>query len=396
MGSDLLLRGSGGANRSMEAEVKRLARRALGQARIPDARRLDPQTLAFPFAPDLAWFAVNYLRTPARVFWHLGATDARRLEPLHDAILTQLDTLPDDWLGNASRLSVEVRRAGDFPAGPLQIRGAAKSAIVEAARRRGGRLTLDPEDPERLFAVEVRDDAVWLSLDLVGRSLHQRGYRRARGEAPLRENVAAQLLMLARWDPRKEALLDPMAGSGTIAIEAASMARASSLWCDGYIPLARTIPAIRPFFDRILDPLFPDASPPILANEIHSDTIRAMRDNLRRASVEQLVQPVHGDFRDLTPDRVANATERAETGLVLVNPPYGQRVEGKGAGDPDIIELYEDLAHWWQSLGRGWRLGILSDHPAVTQIFGRRTMLEKPVSNGPLKAWFRVYQTRNQ
>lgn len=377
----------------MEAEVKRIGRRAIHGVQIPAPRKLDPQTLAYPFSPELAWTAVNYLRTPSRALWRLAELNARRLEPLFDEIVAALSNRSVDWLGSADSLSVEVRRIGDFPAGPLQVRGAAKSAIVEAARRQGRRLTLAPTDPDRLFVVEVRDEAVWLSIDLVGRSMHQRGYRKARGEAPLRENVAAQLLMLARWDPRREALVDPMAGSGTIAIEAAAMAQARPLWCDGFEPIGARLPPIRPVAQRFLPALFADAQPPILANEINSETIRAFRENLHRAHVADRVQVVHGDFRDLRADRVQAAAEDAEAGLVLVNPPYGQRAEGKGAGDPEIAAVYEDLAEWWHRLGPGWRFGILSDHPDVTAIFGRRPSLEKPVSNGQLKAWFRVYST---
>ncbi|MEO1339375.1 MAG: hypothetical protein AAFV29_27290, partial [Myxococcota bacterium] len=89
---------------------------------------------------------------------------------------------------------------------------------------------------------------------------------------------------------------------------------------------------------------------------------------------------------------VMQAAAGAECGLIVVNPPYGQRAESKGAGDPEVADLYEDLREWWHDLGVGWRLGILSDHPDVPSIFGRRCQLEKPVSNGQLKAWFRVYE----
>ena len=404
----LMLRGSGGANRSMEAEFKRVIRRAVPDRNTVGAKKLDTQTLAYPFRPEWAWAAVHYLRTPSRVLWHLASVDARRLEPLYDEIVAALRPHPADWAGGCTRLSVEVRRMGDFPAGPLQVRGAVKSAIIEAARLRGHTMTLAPDDPQLLFAVEVRDDAVWLGIDLAGRSLHQRGYRKARGEAPLRENVAAQLLMLARWDPRREALIDPMAGSGTIAIEGAAMAQARPIWCDGFIPLAAGLAPIEPHVRRVMPPLFADAKPPIIANEINTDTLEALRGNIMRAQVRERVEVVHGDFRDLRPDRIHQIAQTSTGGLIIVNPPYGQRAEGKGAAasrrdeardspsiaghsDEEIAELYNDLRRWWLDLGPGWRLGILSDHPSVTTIFGRRTTLEKPVSNGPLKAWFRVY-----
>ncbi len=375
----------------MEAEFKRIVRRALDRAEVPAPRKLDPQTLAYPMTSDLTWVAVNHLRTPSRVYWRLFCLTARRLEPLHDELVERLCRHPIDWLADASRISVEVRRVGDFPAGPLQVRGAAKSAIMDAARHLGQTLQVDPDAPERLFVVEVRDDEIWFSVDLVGRSLHQRGYRRARGEAPLRENVAAQLLILSRWDPRREALVDPMAGSGTIAIEGAAMAQGRPLWCDGFKPLAARLPFMRNHQLAAPVPLFADARPPIVANEINSDTLSAIRANAERAGVADLVQVVHGDFRDLSPERLRQRTADVDEGLVIVNPPYGQRAEGKGTGDPDIADLYEDLRTWWYHLGPGWRMGILSDHPAVPRIFGRRPALEKPVSNGPLKAWFRVY-----
>ncbi|MEL7372641.1 MAG: hypothetical protein AAFN74_27190, partial [Myxococcota bacterium] len=298
----------------MEAEFKRLVYRAVGPKPLPKPRKADTQTLIYPFSADWAWVAAHYLRTPSRVFWRLAELSARRLEPLHDQVFDVLARLPTDWIGQAATMSVQVRRVGDFPAGPLQIRGAVKSAIMAAAAHRGHSLKLEPDAPDRLFIVEVREDDIWLSLDLVGRSLHQRGYRRARGEAPLRENVAAQLLMLARWDPRREALVDPMAGSGTIAIEGVAMAQGHALWCDNFTPLCMSLPDFASLRDRDYPALFGDARPPVVANEINSDTLHALHANAERARVQDHIQVFHGDFRDLHPDRVMQAAAGAECG----------------------------------------------------------------------------------
>src|SRR5256886_11405869 len=129
---ELRLTGSGGANRVMEAEFKRLVMRSPFEVRVDKPRREGDATLLYPFDARVAWVAACYHRTSSRISWDLCSSDAVRLEPLFAELVPALssdDRLPD---GDPLRFSVEVGAASDFDASPLQLRGVVKNAIVEA------------------------------------------------------------------------------------------------------------------------------------------------------------------------------------------------------------------------------------------------------------------------
>src|SRR5688572_33055639 len=118
----------------MEAEIKRLAPRALPGFRPPKPERVDTQTLLYPFDPAFARFLVTYLRTPSRVLWDVGALDAERLEPLYAEVRALIEEERPAWLGAGTRISVAVPDGTDLPASGLQIRGTIKNAIIDGAQ----------------------------------------------------------------------------------------------------------------------------------------------------------------------------------------------------------------------------------------------------------------------
>jgi len=129
---DLRLTGSGGANRVMEAELKRLVMRSPFDVRLGKPKREGEETLLYPFDARVAWVAACHHRTSSRISWDLWSSPAVRLEPLFADLLPALssdDRLPD---GTRLRFSVEVGSSVDFEASPLQLRG-----VVKNAPRRG-------------------------------------------------------------------------------------------------------------------------------------------------------------------------------------------------------------------------------------------------------------------
>lgn len=375
----------------MEAELKRLAGRALG-GRLPRPRRLDTQSLAYPFDPQLAWLAVRYARTPSRVLWDVAEVEADRLEPLHDALYEAIIQARPPWMVAGRSFSVEVKRSDTFPAGPLQIRGAVKNALLGASRQLNAALRLDTENPDLHLRIEADGQTARLSLDLAGRSLHRRGARTHVAEASLKENLAAQILLLARWDARHEALVDPMAGAGTFLLEAAGAAEGATIWPPASSP---PVSEFEPFsgLDRETPPLFPGDPPPLAGIEVHTPAHRALVANLARADVSAGV--VHADFRDVPPDRLAEvlgAQALPTRGLVVVNPPYGERLEQGRGRDPELDTLYTDLYHWWQGLGPEWRIALLGPGRWLKEVFGDRPRLDKPMKNGPLSVTLLVYE----
>lgn len=390
----LRLCGSGGSNRAMEAEFKRLVPRALGDFLRDRPQRVDEQNLRYPFRPDLAWAALHYLRTPSRILWDLGSFRAPRLEPLYEQVRDFVaQEAPEGWLAPGLGLSVEIRNIGDFPASPLQVRGTIKNGVMDGAQDRGFRLQLAPDDPDLVISIHQERNALVMSLDLVGKSQHRRGYRLDIGEAPLKENLAAQMLMLSRWNPKTEALLDPMMGAGTLPVEAALMASGAPVW-DKARPAAHNLPAFEPFAQRPRPPLFPGDPPAIFGNDEDARAFEAAEQNTRRAKVGDRCVYTKGGFQSITEESLQTAWRTAgfgeadlSAGLVICNPPYGERL----GEEEDVIALYQDLVRWGQSMGPKWRFCFLSGHPALEESIPTQPRLKKPMSNGPLKAHVLVY-----
>jgi len=319
--------------------------------------------------------ALRYHRTSSRVLWDLYVSDCRRLEPLHRdlAALVEKDERP--WLQSGGTFSIRARNLQGFPAGARQVVGAVKNALITGAAARGSEVRVAPENPDRLVTLRMHNDELIISIDLDGRSRHERGYRQESGDAPLRENLAAALVMLARYDARSDVLVDPMAGSGTIAIEAALMAVAAPL------RTARGSALEWPCFAEAMvpsEPLFADTRPRVSVVEIEKDIARIAGANARAAGV--VIDVRRGDFRTQPPP----ALTEGQTGLIITNPPYGRRLGG------DVEALHRDLAQWCKS-ARGYRAAILVEDPSFERHFGFKAKVKKPLSNASARTYFYLF-----
>jgi 23S rRNA G2445 N2-methylase RlmL len=391
---ELRIVGSTQTNVVMESELIRIAQRAVSK-RPPKPRKEGLGQLVYPFDRDLAWAAVTYMRTPTRVLWDVYRSRATRLEPLYDELVADLRDDERPLWRDGDGISVEARRVADFEAGERQIVGTVKNALVDALARRGVRLHVDPERPAtRWVARQDEEGEIVVSIDLGGGSLSQRGWRRETGEAPLREHLAAVLLMLCRFDPRRDALVDPMCGSGTIPIEAVHMARATPR----PTPVLQSLGITHRMPDGPADgsapPLYPDAAPLVLGCDVDLDVLAAARDNARAARCADAVTWQRADVAHLTPQVVAAvARERGRdlprSGLLVANPPYGERLD-----EGDLRAIYRDLAETCRRFA-GWRVGLLVGNPLLEEVFYRivgRPRIKKPLANANLRAYFYLYE----
>jgi 23S rRNA G2445 N2-methylase RlmL len=394
---ELRVIGSTQTNVVMAAELVRVARRALGR-RPPEPRKEGLGQLVYPFEPDLAWAAVTYLRTPTRVLWDVYRVRARRLEPLYDELCADLAADRRRLWRDRDGISVEVRRVEQFAAGERQIVGTVKNALVDTAARRGARLHVDPDRPATRWVARLDDRGeLIVSIDLGGGSLAHRGWRREAGEAPLREHLAAVLLMLCRFDPRRDALVDPMCGAGTIPIEAVLAARATPREAPALAALGLARPAGPPDASGppgAGGPLFPDADPFVVGSDVDLEVLAAARANARAAGVAEHITWQRGDVARLSPAAIADiARERGrpvpETGLLVSNPPYGERLDAY-----DLGPIYEALAAACSRF-RGWRAGFLVGSPLLEEVFARsvgQPRIKKPLANANLRAYFYLYE----
>jgi putative N6-adenine-specific DNA methylase len=384
----------------MEAELKRLVMRSPFVVRVEKPKREDEGTLLYPFEARIAWVAACYHRTSSRVSWDLCSSPAVRLEPLFDDLLPALSS--DDRLpgGPSLRFSVEVGPSVDFEAGPLQLRGVVKNAVVAALASRGVASDVDADSPDIVFVVRRAGTPdgrrTVVGIDIGGGARHRRGARVASGLAPLRETLAAQLIMLSRWDARTEPLVDPMAGGATIAIEAAGLAIGAAIRRPSDLPQRH----LAAFTDlpRDVPDLFPGTVPKIVALDADPDLIPAMVGNLRAAGLtgppyDDAIVFGQQDVRRLTPDDIERrlpAVRDMRPGVFCFNPPYGVRI-GAEHGEEKLLALYSDMG---RALARfsGWRAACFVANPHFVDAFAHVPTMTKPASNANLRGTFLVFQ----
>ncbi len=256
-----------------------------------------------------------------------------------------------------------------------------KDAIVDHIRdRENKRPSVDRDDPDVRVFLYVANDKATVYLDMSGESLHIRGYRAHAVEAPLRETLAAALLRMSGWD-RKTPLMDPMCGSGTIAIEAAlwAISKAPNLdrkrfgferWANFG---ATEADAMRELRGQLRSEIS-GTSPRIQASDIDPAAIEIAQKNARTAGVRLSFKQ-----RSLFETQFDGGRH-----LVIFNPPYGERLEA----DQDFIRKTAAAV----SRMHGWRVCILAGSPDYERMISAKPEAVIPIKNGDIPCDFLVYE----
>jgi putative N6-adenine-specific DNA methylase len=326
-------------------------------------------------APGLHQEANLRLRTASRVWLRLGHFTA----PDPGALAKGLAALP---LGpvwdrrHAPRLSV-VLHGARFPGGADAVLAAAARAWGLPTVERAGALDEEAAGEALTLLVRVEGATCTVSADTSGEALHRRGYRQEVSRAPLRETLAAGLLLLAGYDGGVP-LVDPMCGSGTFLIEGAwlSQRRAPGL--------LRTFAFERfPGFDaaawaerraRAEAEALPAPRAVLRGHDLNAGALGTARRNARRAGVSLTLE--RQDVRTLVPPA------GLAPGWVVANPPYGKRV---GEGE-DLPGLYRALGTTLRRSFAGWRAALLvPDEPTLVRALGLPEARSLPVRNGGLR-----------
>ena len=205
-------------------------------------------------------------------------------------------------------------------------------------------------------AVQVRvlHDVVTISMDASGAPLHHRGWRGPAGKAPMRESLAAALVLASEWN-MKTPLVDPFCGSGTVAIEAALIARRMAPGRNRTFAFQEWPTFEATAWERLLrgaDGDVVEKCPPIIACDRDEGAIAAVVVNAERAGVAANVEAVQRTVSDLTlPTRA---------GWIVANPPYGHRVGGTGGGDRDLRNLYDRFGAVLRERAAGWHVALMA------------------------------------
>lgn len=292
-------------------------------------------------------FELNlHSRLAARVLVRVGEGTARSLDQLA-SLVRGLPWKPLVHPGQPVVVRATLR--GGRIRNKVAAEKKVEHAIADALRgpRIPGRRP--PREPIEIV-LRVVEDRATLSVDASGEALHKRGWRKATAKAPLRENLAAAVLRLADWAPGTP-LVDPMCGAGTFAIEAAGIAL-------GHAPGSRRTFAFErwpSFDDRVWRKLIDEArgagaldrSTPIVASDRDPGAVKASRSNAERAGVAGRIAVRHAALAELEPP--------ASTGLLVINPPYGERI-GASAGP---ARIYRTMGAELRARWAGWNVAVL-------------------------------------
>lgn len=264
-----------------------------------------------------------------------------------------------------------------------------KNAIVDQQQDRfGERSNVDTEIPDVQINIHINDNNATVSLDSSGSSLHRRGYRPAVGTAPLKESLAAALVQLTEWSG-DVAFLDPMCGSGTLPIEAClqtlniapglfregtSQGFGFQTWPDYDETLWQTVVATAKKRQRS------ELEVDVVGCDRDLDILDQARTNADYSGVAEHIEFNYVDF--------ANIEAPADSGILIFNPPYGERL-GKTENLAPFYKLIGDIL---KQRFKGWTAYILSGNKALTKRIGLRTARKIPVYNGSIPCQFLKYE----
>jgi 23S rRNA (guanine2445-N2)-methyltransferase / 23S rRNA (guanine2069-N7)-methyltransferase len=329
---------------------------------------------------DAAYAACLWSRVASRVLWPLAEIDASDADSLYRAA-RELDWT--DHLGAEDTFAVEVSAAGAAIAHTGHAGLRLKDAVVDCLRERlGSRPSVDTDSPGFALDLHLRGDRAVVSVDLSG-ALHRRGYRSSTGPAPLRETLAAALLLRARW-PEVAAqgggLVDPTCGSGTLLVEAAWMVGDVA---PGLLRGVTASPAWRGHEPKRWGAQLEEAQrrrsegavriPPIAGYDLDPAAIERARASVEAAEI--------GEYVKLTEAGMEAARPNAAGGLLIANPPYGARM-----GDPaELPALYKALGNTMREHFSGWEAALLLGEPGLGQHIGLRAKRRHTFFNGPIE-----------
>ena len=261
-----------------------------------------------------------------------------------------------------------------------------KDAIVDYWMEHGGvRPSVQLTNPDIYLNIHIAGDSVTLSLDSSGESLHKRGYRVANTQAPINEALAAGMLLLAGWQGQGD-FYDPMCGSGTLLIEAALIARniAPGIYRKGFA-FEKWANFDADLFEDIYsdDSRERDFQHKIYGSDAGFYAVQAATKNIESANLQRDIE-----VKQIRVQELRLAERNTEGALVMINPPYGERL----AQDKDVLRLYQDMGTTLKHQFNGATAWIISSNEDALKCIGLRPAKRVRLMNGDLECLFNQYE----
>lgn len=346
---------------------------------------------------DDALYRTNLcLRTADRIFLQMAVYPAQDFDQLFDGVYS---VNWQDFFKKDTKVVVDkVRCYKSKLNSEHAIQGIVQKAIYKKLCDKWHMYSMPETGSEQTVRIYMDEDQAMVLLDLSGLPLHKRGYRVDGGIAPIRETVAAVLLQEMMWR-RKTPLHDPFCGSGTIAIEAALYAYNVAPGFGRRFALETLSiyneKRVREIRQKEAEQIRTDVEVRITGSDIDNAAVARAKKNAEYACVTagRALQSIGSDAKVMRPDFIqadfAELSAPYDSGLILCNPPYGERI----GDEQQAEELYKNMQELWNNF-RGWEFGIITSHKKFQECFGHYATMLKNIKAGNLDTTLYIYKNK--
>lgn len=346
----------------------------LGAGNVEKGRRM----VSFTGDKEMMYRANFQLHTAIRILKPIYTFTATSAEEVYDEV-QKIDW--SQYIGEGKTFSVDSVVYSDDFRNSRFVTYKVKDAIVDQFREKtGNRPNISVANPDLRINVHISEEEATVSLDSSGESLHRRGYRQESVEAPLNEVLAAGMILMTGWKGECD-LIDPMCGSGTIAIEAALIARNIS---PGVFRKEFAFEKWADFDAELFDKIYNDDSKErefehqIYGYDIDMKAVNTAALNVRAAGLAKYISIEQADFNDFEGHKGKS--------IMVTNPPYGERIS-----TPNLLAFYKTIGDKLKKHFKDNEAWILSYRQECFEQIRLKPSLKVPLYNGSLECEFRKY-----
>lgn len=319
-----------------------------------------------------------WLRTADRVLLNMGEFKAFTFDELFEKTKA---LAWDEWIPEDANFVVEGKSINSKLFSISDCQRIVEKAVVEKLKTKYNVEWFEKTGPKYTIEVALLKDVATITIDTSGEGLHKRGYRDRAGDAPIKETLAAAMILLSYWN-KDRVLFDPFCGSGTIPIEAAMIGRNIAPGLDRSFASEEWPRIDRKYWGEIKKEAFSvidnETKLQILGCDIDKRSILRARDNAANLGLEEDIAFFMKDMRDVD--------LKDEYGVVITNPPYGERM----GEEEDVHELYKDLGIKFDDL-KTWSLYLITADEDFEKLYGKKADRKRKLYNGRIKVDYYQY-----
>lgn len=343
-----------------------------------DSKKTENGRVTFDGDYDAVCRANLWLRCGERVLIKVGEFKATTPDELYEGV----KALPwERFISKNDAFPVKGRTTRSALASDRNSQIMIKKAVADRLGEKYSVSWMPETDVTYQIQFTIIDNIVTLMIDTSGMALHKRGYRAKSNLAPLRETIAAAMVMISYWK-FEEPLLDPFCGSGTIPIEAAMFKRNiapglnRSFAFEAFPQIEKSL--LKELTEEAYDEVHKDVQLEIYARDIDKTALELTAENSKKAGVSEFISISHGDARNIIMDK--------SCGSIITNPPYGERLSDMA----ESKKLYKAIGKSFGELDK-WSYYILTSHEEFEREFGRKADRRRKIYNGMLRCHLYQY-----